>query len=91
MKLLMLNSAGVSVELTGPAKEDLRRRLKSLLDSADDVRESLAILRARIDLLPNRKPLRSVREDIDDITHKVNRLLNNTDVGQITLLLDSDS
>ena len=91
MKLLILSASGEAVELTEPAKADVRRRLKSLLDSADDVRESLTVLRTRIDLHPRQKNLRALRQDIDDITHKMDRFLNNAEISQITLLLDSEN
>ena len=88
MKLLVLNTAGTPVELTDAARTELQHRLKSLLNLADDVRESLTILRTRVDLLPKRRGLSVLRQDIDDVAHKVNRLMNSTDIGQMIFLLE---
>ena len=88
MKLLVLNTAGTPVELTDAARAELRHRLKSLVELADDVRESLTILRTRVDLLPKRRGMGVLREDIDDVAHKVNRLMNCTDIGRMIFLLE---
>jgi hypothetical protein len=91
MKLLVIDSANVAtLEAKGDAV-GLRAKLRSLVDSAHAVRNSLTVLGMRIDTFPDQKKIKPIRDDVADLNREVSWLLENVEVDWIAKLLHSVS
>jgi signal transduction histidine kinase len=69
-------------------EKGMRLQQEFTADAAHELRTPLAVLRARVDSLPEQKGLGALKTDIDVMSHVVNQLLEIAELENVSLRID---